>query len=101
MKGLTADYAEAIKRQPLTASRTRNLLVRVWGRDSSVPNGVPKLPNEVRWGEFSCLSALVSAWDCVTSRQFGYLGNRCSIHLSYGATMTKPHYLMSINGDYF
>lgn len=25
------------------------------------------------------------------------LGNRCSIHLSYGATATQPHYRMSIS----
>src|SRR5450755_1865657 len=47
--------------------------------------GVPKQPNEVTGGEAVCLDAPVSDWDYVAAPQLGYLGNRCSIHLSYGA----------------
>ena len=48
-----------------------------WGEIFGVPSGVPKLPNEVTSGGFVVLGSSCS--------QSGYLGNRCSIHLSYGA----------------
>ena len=45
---------------------------------SGVPNGVPQLPNEVTLGEFWCVSATVSDWDCVASHRRRELLNRCT-----------------------